>query len=444
MISEDDEAFCREFHGALTERPLEPDDPYYVRIYEDERLVASDPILRLAQGIEWAPGDSVQLLSGFRGTGKSTELRRLRQVLAARGFKVVLCDMSQYLNLTTAADVSDFLVSAAGALSDQLAEDPDLLGADLAARSYWRRFADFLTRTNVDLGWLPLGGKATGGLRADLKENPTFRQQLQAEMKGHVSALVADVRAFVADCLTALRKKHGDETQLVVLFDSIEQIRGTSANASEVFESIERLFFGHRDKLRFADVHVVYTVPPWLKIRVPGIGNLYDGACLLPCVKVREVDGTPSAAGLEALTKIVASRGDWKRLFGEDKALLERLLLQTGGYLRDLFRGLKELLLRAGAGAGVPTDDKALRFVLQQLENSYLPIAYADAKWLVRVAKSHEAELPAAEHVPDLSRYFDTHMLLCYRNGQEWYDIHPLIHDKVHELTSRPAPDMTS
>ncbi len=43
----------------------------------------------------------VQLLSGFRGTGKSTELRRLKDQLQASGYLVVLCDIEDYINLST-------------------------------------------------------------------------------------------------------------------------------------------------------------------------------------------------------------------------------------------------------------------------------------------------------------------------------------------------------
>lgn len=53
-------------------------------------------------------------------------------------------------------------------------------------------------------------------------------------MKGRLGVLANDVREFMADCAKAVHAKHGDNTQLVVLFDSIEQIRGSSINDLEV------------------------------------------------------------------------------------------------------------------------------------------------------------------------------------------------------------------
>ena len=46
---------------------------------------------------------------------------------------------------------------------------------------------------------------------------------------------------------------HGDETQLVVIYDNIEHLRGTTKNAPDVAASVERLFRGHADALRDLD-----------------------------------------------------------------------------------------------------------------------------------------------------------------------------------------------
>src|SRR5713101_8357606 len=92
-------ARLREFFNRLVDRPLEPDDPFY------EPFVANmndgDPIETLATRIIWSEAASVHLLSGQRGSGKSTELRRLRKTLQDQGCEVFLCDMRDYMNLTT-------------------------------------------------------------------------------------------------------------------------------------------------------------------------------------------------------------------------------------------------------------------------------------------------------------------------------------------------------
>jgi len=111
-----------------------------VPLYEKGATSPSDPVNELQATIEWSPIESAQLFSGFRGTGKSTELRRLKAQLEKAppeqgSTKVVLCDMQEYLNLTTPIDVSDFLLAVAGAFGDALKTDPALLGEDVMQSS---------------------------------------------------------------------------------------------------------------------------------------------------------------------------------------------------------------------------------------------------------------------------------------------------------------------
>ena len=74
---------------------------------------------QLALAVEWAT-ESVRLFSGYRGTGKSTELRRLKRRLEESGHLVFLCDMEDYINLSTPVDVTDFLMAVAGSFDEAI------------------------------------------------------------------------------------------------------------------------------------------------------------------------------------------------------------------------------------------------------------------------------------------------------------------------------------
>jgi len=71
-----------------------------------------DPIDALATRITWSEAASINLLSGQRGSGKSTELRRLRHILQEAGCEVFLCDMRDYMNLTTPVEIKDLKLEA--------------------------------------------------------------------------------------------------------------------------------------------------------------------------------------------------------------------------------------------------------------------------------------------------------------------------------------------
>ena len=100
-------------------------------------------------------------------------------------------------------------------------------------------------------------------------------------MSGRIGELLSEVREFFEDGIKAVRKVRGDDAKVVFLFDSLEQIRGSLSNEHEVTHSVEVLFSTHIKSLEIPYVHVVYTVPPWLKFVLPGLSMF-----VLPCLRL--------------------------------------------------------------------------------------------------------------------------------------------------------------
>ena len=438
-MTSEERIFLGEFFRQVSDQPLRPDDPRYIPLYDDPEMADDDPVDLMARAIEWTPGGSVQLLSGFRGTGKSTELMRLEQRLqeSDRRFLVFRCDIVDYLNMSVPVDICDFLMAVCGAFSDAVAER-NVLHGHPAHECYWERLVNFLTQTELgdvtaSLG-LPISLGASvvsANIKANLKSDPSFKRRLQERMAGHLGALVNDVRDYFGACIDSLQKREDEDFEVVLLVDSIEHFRGTYINAQEVQSSVEDLFVGHSERIHFPRLHVVYTVPPYLKIRYGNIGALYEpgGVRVLPALKLRAKSGERCRQGHDAMERIVRARGDWEKLLGR-RAALDRLIENSGGHLRDLLRLLAEVLRRAKA---LPVPDSTVDAAINQMRTEFLPIADDDARWLAAIARSHRTALPDTGKLPDLARFFDTHLALCYRNGDEWYDVHPLVAEHVIE-----------
>ena len=423
-MTPDDDLFLKTFFQKIIDSPLSPQDERYVPLHEDPWLVGIDPVDMLARAISWAPGESVQLLSGFRGTGKSTELRRLQQRLVDEHNIVLLCDMEEHMNLSTPVDVSDFLLAMSGAFSDTVSEQGLL--TDPLQRDWGDRLVSLMTRIEMADFKVDLSPVS---IRMNLKQDPSFKRRLQDRMAGHVGTLVNEVRSFFGECIASIKKRQSIPVEVVLLVDSVEHIRGTSVNAQDVQSSVETLFASHAEKLHLPGLHIVYTVPPYLKVRYPNLGSLYDpgGVQLLPACKLRDKDGTPLSRNYDVMERLVAKRGDWKKLLGK-RDLLDRLIKYSGGHLRDLLRLVSGVLRMADR---LPVAESTVEAAIHQLRNEFLPIADDDAKWLAEIAKSHQTALESTNQLPALARFLDTHLALCYRNGDEWYDIHPLIADQV-------------
>jgi hypothetical protein len=442
-----DRDFRKKFFQDLSDEPLDPTDSRYQPLYEPE----SDVILNLKETISFSFGRSAQLLSGYRGAGKSTELRRLRQLLLEEDGKyaVVLLDIEDYLDLYTPIDITTFLLALCGAVGEKLRTEK-LVGGNLLRAGVGARLWNFL-KSEVELGELSVGASAgaDGGVveasfeasaQLELKTNPLFRQRVQEELAKSLGKFTTEVNGFFAECANAVHEQ-SPGTELVILADSIEHARGTNETEAKVYEAVERLFADHADKLQLPGVHLVYTVPPWLRIRRPNIGSPYSGAGLytLPAQKVRtyrngELHGQPFEPGLLRLINLVARRGEWQRLLGTEEALGE-LILATGGHLRDLIRLLQTVAIEA---RHLPADDATRGSALERLRAQFTPVPDDDARWLAEIAKSRRAELGSIDKVGTLARYFDSHLVLCYHNGAEWYDVHPIVRDLVLEQAARP------
>lgn len=416
--------------------PLDPDNPYYVPILE--ATPEKDPILQLWQRIDLAVSESVHLLTGFRGNGKSTQLRRLKHVLEAdANNRVFLVDMKDYLNPSQPLELSDFILSLMAALGSVAETDT---GLDVITRGYMERLQAFLTSevrlTGFDFDLSAVGGPKKLGLR--LQGEPDFKAAIQDHLRGHITRLVADARDYVIELVGALRQRTDapDALKVVLLVDSVEQIRGLGPNAAVVYESVRSLFAGQAANLAFPQLHLVYTVPPYLPVLSPNLGRTLGGHPVVswPNVHLRDRYGAEDAAGLDVMEQIIERRFEgWRAIV--PAATVRRLATCAGGDLRDFFRLVGEcvIVLRTTQSArpGTGLTDDMVRRVEEQLRNEMLPIAQDDGRWLAQIHQSKDAALPSIGELPALARYLDTNLIMNYLNGEPWYDIHPLLVSEI-------------
>jgi hypothetical protein len=432
--------FLIDFQRRCDVNPIGPQDDRYIDLYSyNLGLLDDDPIMALIDTIEVHSKQSVQLLSGYRGTGKTTELYRMTSLLEARGYVTVMFDIEDYLSPGKPVDLVEFLLGFAGALSDVCDDLTIDFGPD---GSIWDRALGLLRRLKLED--VSIGIPQTGAeLKVAIKESSEFTALLRRYMTGRVGELMTEVREYVDTIRAAVLEASPDAPGFVVVVDSIEHFRGTASTEDEVQQSIERLFGENADALSFANIHIVYTVPPYLRVRVPNVGERFEpglGIQMLPTIKVRGIDGTCQPKGINALRSLVVARGDWSRVMTVEQ--LDRICEMSGGHLRDLMRMMQDLVRRLRQRALTMATESLVKDTIEAATREMLPIADNDAEWLWRIHQNHEFPLPSIEQLPRLSRFLDTHVVLCYRNGREWYDVHPLILDDVQRQVTRLAPDL--
>jgi hypothetical protein len=420
---------------------LDPSDPLYNQLYEPlYDNDPDDPIRLIRRNIVLSKIESLNFLSGFRGSGKTTELYRLRKKLQDDNYFVAYANALDYIPPSEPVEISDFLIVLAGSFSDSLESQ---LKVDPVKEGWWTRFVNYLTKTNVQLDGFDLkaGHEAGVNLKFSLKTDPSFRQKLREKMAPRLGELKAEVRGFFETAIQIAKKKSGTENNVVFIFDQLEQLRDTLGDKSPVADSVTSLIANHRTDLRIHSVHCVYTVPPWLKFMLPGVEMR-----LLYNVKLWNNDPTRTTnpAGLKIMRSIVERRfteEGIRRFFGNrqpdgSSPLVDRLIQASGGHFRDLLRLLHETLLRADK---LPIPSTIVESAIVNVRATFLPITIQNAIWMNEIGLKRDCLLKdtSAESVHQMTVFLDTHCVMIHRNGKDWYDVHPIIRDEIAEIVKR-------
>lgn len=433
----------RDWSRRLTVDAIDPADPAETR-YVPLREAGRGAVDELQATIELAFDATTQLISGPNGSGKTTELYRLRGDLRSQGYTVTMVNIQNYVNESSAVDVTEFLIALAIAAHDRYG-----LPDQVQRPSFTARFVALLRRLKVDIEIAGVRAQASAdgasievpgatigvsSLKSELKSSKPFVDELRAKLSYHVGELYEDVAGFLAE-LARAAIDGTDSSGAVLIVDGLEKLQGTSANDRAVQESIERLFVAHASKLKFRSHHVIYTVPTYLMFTNPGALPYSSRVLPVPVPHVRPRGaGTPSTAALDAvdavreqLRQVVARRVPVDELFGSTERL-DRFVLASGGHLRDLFRLLNQLLnLILRRGLSLPVDDEAIDEAIANVAHDFASVTLEQAEFLMKVNDSADGTvIPAADDVGLMARLLQQHMLLSHLNGSDWFEVHPL------------------
>lgn len=409
---------------------LEANDARYVPIDElgDEahRVRGEDWSGKLAQRIKLADEPVCDLLTGLPGSGKSTELRRVAQRLDQDGYLTVVIDAEKIIDLASPIDVPDLVIAllyeTERAVLAAEGRDPDKAGS----QSFLSRIKGFLSGLTVEA---KIGGEvdipAGPKLALEMKFQPSLREQVRRGAARRTKQFLEEIR----DDLVTLNARvaeleHGGSKRkgIVVIFDSLEKLRGLTTNYEEVLQSAERVFQGGAPLLQLP-VHALYTVPAELISR-----RRFDTIEIMPMIKLRTRDGQKFPEGFDAARRIVMRRVPvviLQEVLGDRmEERLEQMIAWSGGYPRELVRMLQSML----AAERFPLSDHAFNRVINEIRDQYAEsITTNSYEWLARVAldKAMPRENEAHHRIAD--RMLASNAILRYLNDTAWFDLHPAV-----------------
>ncbi len=409
------------------EKPLEAHSKLYVPLYEpypDDEDGYIEPTESMLERIRanQITRESIQFFSGFRGSGKSTLLNQLVGKLEAEGYIALYADANQFISKNAPINITDLLYTIAVAFGG-FVKNPESKLKDL-----WDRLTDYLKRTDVKITELGLS-MDFASVNLELKGNETFRTRFRKAFETHVEQLNSEIRRYFEQVVATIRDERGDK-EIIFIFDNLEKIEGSDEQSQlNVQKSIEFIFQNHRAKLALPYVHMIYTIPPWLKFLRPLEGD----TTMLSGVRLwrNNPERTEKKEGIARLTKLLKKRFEavepnaWTRFFGADPdAAAEILIRASSGDIRDLFRMVYEASVRSQRNFPVKTT--ILESATRQIRNNYLPLSQSKAIVIEEIARTRTVNPESAE-IDRIKLLIDSHMILFFKNGDEWYDAHQMI-----------------
>ncbi len=413
----------------LPDQPLPPGDPLYVNC--EELRGDSNINQQLGRKITRANTSTCQLYTGHTGSGKSTELLRLKKYLSDRKCFVVYFSADEEDIDSEDTQYSDILLACTRHLLQEIKDtNPDPILHWLRER--WSGLKE-LGLTKVELQDLsietaiPTFAKITANLRSE----PTQRAKIRQLVQPHTTTLITALNEFINDAKNHLPM---GKTKLVIIVDSLEKITPTIQEDNRT--NHEHIFIDRSQQLKGLDCHVIYTVPISLRYsnRAPDLFDRYGDIPVLPVIKIKDLNSDiPSEAGLNKLKEIlnqrVASVRENLSLETEvfaNQATLDRLCTMSGGHVRHLIQLMQEALNEIDE---LPITTKAAQRAVGVLKSIYR-IAIKEEQWsILREVASNNQILNSDKYQDLLLNRSLLEYVTINDEGEEevWHDVHPVV-----------------
>src|SRR6185437_15228604 len=97
---------------------------------------------------------------------------------------------------------------------------------------------------------------------------------------------------------------------------------------------------------------------------------------------------------------------------------------------------MREIIRRADS---LPVSDAAVDSAFEHVREQFPPLTPAEVESLAKIARTKDVAFDSPESAYYLTRLANAHLLLSYRNGRVWYDVHPLVRENVLQRAAAVA-----
>jgi AAA ATPase-like protein len=390
------------------------------------------PTQRLAQTIRFSESGkpTCQVLAGHMGSGKSTELLRLKKDLedGDPSYFVVYVLADEYLDRND-IDFPDLLLTLIRQLAVDLQEREGISLKPGYFRDRLERLKGLLA-SEVSFDKFTFGGDLLK-ISGEIKGSPEARKEIRRALEADTSNLLVAANDLIGEALVQLSKK--GKQGLVLIVDDLDKIivrprEGLNATTDEY------LFVNRAAQLTGFGCHVVYTVPLSLAYshHENAIRRNYGG--YVPVVPMTKVAGSPPdcephESGIDCFRNIIDRRlavadAKFEEVFADDDVCRD-LIRISGGQPTELMTLVREGIVTHG----LPIDQESLKRAELEGNREYSRMLMARHWPILNEIRQSGQFARSAEREDAFRELLNSRAVLQYVNDREWYGLNPMVAD---------------
>lgn len=383
-----------------------------------------DTLARLEQAIDDADEDGKLIFSGHRGCGKSTLLARFGKQMMQQGYFVVFFSIADLVEMSAVDHINILYAIAVQLLSRATERQVPIPEQDKKAILDWLVTSYTETESRSLAKEAGVGGDILKLVTAKLKSESTFREEIKRTYERRISELVEKVEK-IALCIQQATKK-----DVLVIIDDLDKLD---------LKLVEEVYKRNINALFQPKIRIVFTIPIAV-IRDIELRTILQAAAGSPIQQMEVVkffgkeerhqpDVQPDPNKVKLFQQVLQKRIPADLIQPETA---EKLILSSGGVMRELVRVARAccsqcllLLRREPDRTEVQITDEILDLALQDLRNDFAA-SLGTSRYQILATTYRNGE-PAEVNDPEFLLLLHGLYVLEYRNGDLWYDVHPML-----------------
>lgn len=349
------------------------------------------------------------LLAGQRGMGKTTELKRLVQLLEGTQILPVFVQFASQAEITHVMLIEAIASKLIGSIEDGLSRK--IAKSYQNFQSWFSEVEELIDSEEGSEGVAKLGGKLPIlEAKTGISHKRIKRTVRKTKVKKDIGGLLEAFNSLINEIRKATSRRP------VFIVDDIDKVQNLS--------SIENTFIHSSHLINGIDAPCIFTVPiTYATSSLLRIASLpYSNICRVPAVELYDEDNQKNEPAFAFLKQVFELRMPFNPIPDE---MLIMILKYSGGVLVDAMRMVRGICKRCILDPTLKVSPATVEEEFQQLVDDY-QFVFDNIVYWEKLAEFSKATDKAVIKTDDLLPELLYKMIVIeYREKKLWFDLHP-------------------